>query len=404
MIDCPNLAGADAHRWIFLSDVPPCVGATGCHFIASNFCEVFEKTSSVLVTRAFSKKLKRRNILAAVRGMRVEFWNDLTPLGLRRPFPALRTTLDNLAFKVQVSELAGRLSQYNPTRIFALAGDNPYFLEIAVTLAHQMKLPLDMYLVDDFEASAKARGDSVALRWTQKNEAGLLRKCTRVWTISEGYAEHLWEKHSLKARFLPVPILSENDSVTPPLVSDEHVRRIIFVGSVNHLYLDSLVGVYRALAELNAERSSEDHPYRLTIFTLGDPSKLREMLGDARFLDVVVKAPDEERMRALSMAHAILLPYSFLPSEKLMVSTSFSCKTAEAMGAGRPILVYGPDYASVPRYFQKHELPLVVTSPALLREAILAIPTYDIAKTATMYADVAQRIHSPAALISLLNS
>lgn len=393
--------GTNSPRWIFLSDVPPCEGAPGCHFVAANFCSAFANTPSVLVTRRFTKKINKEDILSAAKGMPIEFWSDFTPLGLRQPWPFIRSKLDTFAFKMQLTKLVRRLTDYRPTRIFALAGDSPYFLEAALLLATAMELPLDMYLVDDFEESAKARRDSVAQRWVCKNEENLLRRCARVWTISEGYGEHLLQKYGIKSDFLPVTMPQIEVTYHPISQQDNQIRRFCFLGSVNHLYLDSLVAIYRVIEGLNLNEAIN---CKLTIYTASDPIRLREMLGDTRYLDVVLRVSDMEMRRALSTAYVILLPYSFFPSEKLIVSTSFSCKTAEALGAGRPILVYGPEYASVPRYFQSHNLPMVVTSEALLQDAILDIPLHDNPETIQRYARLAKTFHAPDAVLERLEA
>ncbi len=81
-----------------------------------------------------------------------------------------------------------------------------------------------------------------------------------------------------------------------------------------------------------------------------------------------------------------------------MVSTAFSCKSAEYLACGRPILVYGPAYASVPRHFRDAGLPLVETAegriPALL-DALLGLDGPDlIAAYNTLVSD----FHAPAAV------
>lgn len=393
-----GVRGDPRGRWLFLTDVPPYRGASGCHFVAANLCTALSQGPNVVLTRAFSRKLKLEQIIAACDGTPVELWTDCTQLGLRQLHPSIRGMADTFVFKLQVRLLARRLRKYRPTRIFALAGDNPYFLEIAVALAESTKLPLDLFLVDDLEASALSRGDGVAVRWIRSNESRLLRKCSSVWAISKGYSEHLMSKHGLEAKFLPVPMMPEK--ATYRQQSLDSVKRFTFVGSTNHLYLDSLVSFYQSIDHLNAETPGA--PYRLTVLTLHDPKHLKEQIGDPRYLEVVLGASDAELRRRQSEAHAVLLPYSFKASERLMVSTSFSCKTAAALTAGRPILVFGPAYASVPRHFLKHELPLVVTSPALLREGILAIPTHDHSETIRKYNDLAQSLHAPTAVIARL--
>jgi hypothetical protein len=322
-------------------------------------------------------------------------WNDCSLVGLRRPWPAVRGLLDQWFFRMQVRGLSKALSHHQPTRIFALAGADPYFLRVANTLATQLKIPLEIYLVDDFEESAIAAGDKITTKWIRKNERQLLSSVNKIWVISEGFAEHLKQKHGLESSVLPVAMPPE-ELVYRSLPQTGH-RAIAFVGSINHLYLDAIVSVYRCLSALNADQT--DQPYRLAIYTLRFPQELVDRLGDTRFLELHLGKSDADLKSALGEALAVLLPYTFDRASRLMVSTSFSCKTGEALTSGRPVLVFGPAYASVPRHFLKHDLPLVVTSEGLLCDAILAIPATDNRASIEKYRKVTEDLHHPEAVL-----
>jgi hypothetical protein len=53
----------------------------------------------------------------------------------------------------------------------------------------------------------------------------------------------------------------------------------------------------------------------------------------------------------VASAQAILIVYSHSAEMETMVRTSFPTKMTEALTAGRPILIYGPVYSSVARFF-----------------------------------------------------
>lgn len=312
----------------------------------------------------------------------------------------VRGLADQCVFQMQLPSLRKKLLSFSPTRIFALAGADPYFLDIATRLASTMRIPLDLYLVDDFTESASAARDYTTFKWICRNEQRLLKLASKLWVISEGFTEHLKQKHGLESSFLPVASSTEQFFYHPLSQTDR--RAIAFVGSVNHLYIDSIVSVYRCLVALNAEHV--DQPYRLAIYTLSFPSELVDRLGDTRFLELHLGKSDAELKSGLGEALAVLLPYSFSENAKLMVSTSFSCKTGEALSSGRPVLVYGPPYASVPRHFLQHDLPLVVTSERLLRDAILGIPKIDNAVLIERYQKVSEDFHHPEAVLRVLEA
>lgn len=386
-------------RWLFLSDAPPCPGAAGCHFVSRNLCSAFSKREAVLVTRRFARRFAPETIHATAE-MPTILWTDLTILGLRRPWPALRGLVDQFVFNLQLPGLQRRLRTFNPTRIFALAGADPFFLGVATSLATAMKVPLDLYLVDDFEEGATAGNDTFTIAWIRRNERKLLEAADRLWVISDGLAEHLKRKLGVDSAVLPVAMPPEETAYNRE--PDDGLRRIAFVGSINHLYLDALVSVYRCLSRLNADTPGS--PYRLVIFTLRFPKNLVDALGESDYLEIHLQKSDPVVKTALQQSHAVLLPYSFNESSRIMVSTSFSCKTGEALAAGRPVLVFGPPYASVPRHFLKHGLPIVVTCETLLRRAILDIPSFDNASLIERYRTLTEDQHHPEAVLRRLEA
>ena len=83
-----------------------------------------------------------------------------------------------------------------------------------------------------------------------------------------------------------------------------------------------------------------------------------------------------------------------------MVNTSFPTKLVESFTAGRPILVCGPSYASVPRYFHENNLPLCAGSVAELETALREIERHDNLRLIEQYEGVVRRFHS---LLSIRN-
>ena len=109
-----------------------------------------------------------------------------------------------------------------------------------------------------------------------------------------------------------------------------------------------------------------------------------------------------ERLERLIKSWAVFLPYSFEPEQRLMVSTSFSTKLTESLTSRRPVLVYGPEYASLPRYFLENHLPICATSKDHLWEALREIERRDSPELINQYKTVIQRYHSPETLEHIL--
>lgn len=390
---------ASKTRWLFLADAPPLPDRPGGHFVARNFCEGFPTGRTIVLTRRFSRRYSPSVIRKACLHP-ATLWHDASQIGLRRPWPAVRGIVDNLLFRLQFPHINSLLRPFRPTRIFALAGADIFFLPIATKLAQELQIPLDVYLVDDFLASARLNSDRLSANFAKQRELSLLGKADRVWAISPGYVEHLQITHGCPAKYLPVPMPARRVDYHPPTY--DSVRRIVFAGSINPLYFDALREVYACLAKLNERGASTE--FRLTIFTPSVVPDLVLRLGGSQYLDYFPDRPMNERHAALRSCYAILLPYSFLAEVKLMVSTSFSCKIGEAFASGRPILVYGPPYGSIPRHFRDNALPQVVTDPALLREGILGIEQIDTPVTIAKYAAFAKATHDPSEVVRMLEA
>jgi len=115
-------------------------------------------------------------------------------------------------------------------------------------------------------------------------------------------------------------------------------------------------------------------------------------------VEFFVGLPNHQLVQRLAANYANFLPYSFAPELRTMVSTAFSCKTSEYFAAGRPILVYGPPYGSVPRHFLEHDIPLVSTVRGELEKLIRSIEEFDTPALIERYGRLVSTYHSPAAL------
>ena len=204
----------------------------------------------------------------------------------------------------------------------------------------------------------------------------------------------LSKKCGIHPQWLPLVIRAEQITYAPPPASGE-TRYIGFSGSMNLLYRDALMELSQTVARLN---QSTPHRYKIALCVLGLPPDFREIFSDPTIMEVFQNLPNDRLVERLRQNYANFLPYSFRDSLKAMVSTAFSCKTSEYFAAGRPILVYGPAYASVPRLFLEISLPLVSTTPGGVEKLILEIEQSDTPELIERYRRVVDQFHSPAAL------
>src|SRR5262249_20905493 len=80
--------------------------------------------------------------------------------------------------------------------------------------------------------------------------------------------------------------------------------------------------------------------------------------------------------RVARSAHALFLPASFAPRERVDVSTLFPSKLADYTSIGLPVLVWGPEYSSAARWVAENPGATVCVtepSPASVRLALQRI-------------------------------
>jgi hypothetical protein len=174
------------------------------------------------------------------------------------------------------------------------------------------------------------------------------------------------------------------------------IREIVFFGAVNNLYVGALRDFLQVVTEWNDERN----PFKIKvlILTYSTLDSVTQQLSGIGNWELRYRRSTEECRKTMKNSWAVFLPYSFEESVRVMVSTSFPSRLSECMTAGRPMLVYGPPYASLPRYFLANGLPVCVQSRRELKTALRTIEQVDSAGLIAKYQDVLTRHHSREAI------
>jgi hypothetical protein len=382
----------DLHKILFYSDAPPLVeGGHGNHGIARNIVRALDGRCGLVLARRFSRRIRKEDIREASAPAPVHVFKDVSGLGFRRLLGLMSDVLDLFALFFQLPTIRRKAVSQSCGRTLILLGAKPSSLWFIPILA-KLGLPVDVYLVDDFEESARKRGKRLLARLIPLMEKRCLRKADRVFVISEGYSEHLKKKYGIASRFLPLPVPMPPADFRPLGTPNPLSRTVVFTGGLNFLYTTPLRELYEVVTEWN-----EKKPFKIFIhvLTYQNPDAFLETLPDRRYIRVDQNLPVEQRLNILRESWACFLPYSFEDDEKIMVSTSFSCKIMEYYEAGRPILVYGPSYASIPRYFRDYGLGILVTDRKGLADGLEALEKMDEQRVVSAYGELWKKLHSP---------
>jgi hypothetical protein len=372
-------------------------GGHGCHVIAATFLDHLGDRVCGVVTQRYLRRLAPRSVAATF--TQPFLWHPGgSRIGLRRFVPELAEVVSAIMACATIFFHRRRLTAWRPDRIFLMLGSSGWHLIVGLWARRILGIPLDVYIVDDLEESARLHQRHLMARVIAKLQSFSLASADRVFGITPALCAHLATHCARHPQWLPVPLPALPSD--PPSPDHAVTNEIVYAGGVNFLYTDALVDFYASLADWNAS-----HPSRrltLHLITYTPDFVLGELFPDRSHLQVTYK-PSPRVMRELaSGALALLLPYSRKSDVRRMVETSFPSKMGEYFPARRPILVYGPAYGSSVSYFRDHALPLVATEPDELPALLAELFAAKDGRLLSDYARVYEELHSPRALISRL--
>ena len=379
-------------NWVCYTDAPPLLeGGHGNHGIAVQILKSIGEDFALILTRKFRRSISRKSIYEASAAKQLILHPDASGYGIKKISPLLGSILDLLFFTVWIFFSNDIRSKYKDW--FILCGADYWFL-LHILVLQKLGISTHIYLVDEIEASAKHKQPK-CIRWLIKPTLNLvLKNSSSVFAISEGFVDYLKSEYQSNAKWLPIPCA--HPPVAPAIlpIQKKLIRKIVFIGALNHLYLSALNDLYKEISELN-DISSHSLHWKLEVLSYCPPDALLSLLPDQKYLIFYQNLPAQERLQHMAQASACFLPYSFSENDRMMVSTSFSCKILEYFTSGSPILVYGPAYASIPRYFLKENLPICATNRAELRKALKNISNFQNLDYSLRYYSAWKRYHSP---------
>lgn len=385
----------------FLTDAPPLAGkGHGCHTLAFNLISHLKPFINVVITRRMRRTLTRDEIKNAA-GVDTLFYPDL-PFFPQR-FEHLKWRIELLLVRCVVGGIARKLKRIGVRRLFACCGADPWFLWIIKTFQSATKLPVDVYLVDDFESSAILNGNPTFAEKAKEWERRILPNVSRVYTISKGFCERIESRIGVKSVWLPIPIPMPEERIQyrqyPYWDNPDKPLEITYLGAINPLYTGAIRDLLDVLDSVNKEA---ERKVKLTIMSYTEPDVVKRELGESPHYDYFHRLPIDECRRRLENGWLIFMPYTFAKEHSTMVQTSFPSRLAETICRGRPLLVYGPPNASLPRYFREQNAHICVTEKESLREALESAVEFDNPNTIGVYDRIVREYHSPQALAKIL--
>jgi glycosyltransferase involved in cell wall biosynthesis len=315
------------------------------HFVEHDDLDLFVATSGEfdepgvaslrLLSPAWLKRIRSTRFWRLVQNFEMLFWSERLPHDL-----------------VEAAEA------FKPDAIFTVADLS--LSEAARRLAHRLKVPLitnfqDWWPLGQFYY-AQERPYSFLVPLFEERFRRLYRESSLAFCTSEGMREFLGS-HPNSHVLYPIGA-RENESVdhVPELKSNiSGKRRLIYTGTAFGSYGEML----RSLAkELRNSETWELIIYGARPDWPADELAQAEQIGLYRgFL------PFEKLKEELASADVCLAVMSFDPALEVMMRTSFTTKLLDYCKAGKPIIMWGPEYCAPVRMIKKQAAAWAITTP-----------------------------------------
>jgi hypothetical protein len=289
----------------------------------------------------------------------------------------------DLAFWMKANAIIKSIIDSDSQVLFIPLGSNIRAYKRAAIISGKTGLPLAVYIVDDFLDASRLSADKYGVMLCEDELKKWLHQTKTIFVISEGMKAHFKNNYNVESIVLNLPFEKKyamNETVT---------RQILFLGSLSHFYEDGLIELLEVLLEYNKIAKSKI-TLRLTTDKLDCKYK--------KYEDIIVYSKvqgDENLAREINKSLFCFVPYSFDCKYTTMVSTSFPSKTLEYLSYAKQVVIYGPSYSSVVKYFKSKNLDTCINihGPERLFEVIKKIDSGNVIYS-DKYTEAVQNYHA----------
>lgn len=272
--------------------------------------------------------------------------------------------LSNAAFLYEIRKSMRELKQKKIKKLFIPLGADYRELERAYWIAEIYHMSVGIYVVDDFiEYQKKIIGRESPE--TEKKIIRYLKRINRIFVVSDGMKDRIYRLTGRKSVVLPIPY--ENQFINEPV--SYRKLQIMFLGSINQLYLEGLRDIAETIDKINRERKLD---IKLR-FTYKSAAEVKHIVGNYDCISSQRIDGEKELMKELREGLFCFMPFSDRADFTVMQNTSFPSKLIEYLAAASSIVIYGNQKNSAQRYFEKNNLFYVIygRDRKLLEECII---------------------------------
>ena len=265
--------------------------------------------------------------------------------------------------------ISGRLrNTARPPILFCVSGSDPFTVIRAFILSKYLSVDFDLYLVDIFEEYYAFRSSLIS-----RMLRNAISQCRHLYCITDGLCSLIKSDYGRDSSTLPLSAVDcefSDNFVNPIKLTYTHSlsKKILFLGSINHLYATPIRELLTYLASLHFE-------LEFTFEFVSTESDFYKLFPDntAPSWASFVQYTDSQLNSAIAKADFCFCPYSFDPLNQKMVSTSFPSKLLSYLSSAKLILVYAPHYSSAASLFIDHSLGLYASTLSEMKSQVFKI-------------------------------
>jgi glycosyltransferase involved in cell wall biosynthesis len=242
--------------------------------------------------------------------------------------------------------------RFNPDLV--LTGAETSMADLADRLARRLQRPLAGHFMDWPTYGMLAHRPVLA--WASRQFVRRYRRCQLAFGICPEMLEALGPHPNARVFYPFAPAHSQPLPPPPPgPISPHRPYTMLFAGNLGEWYGQALLDLW--------ERIPAGGSLRLAIagrHASWSAEREWQLVAHGTYLGFLKGQPYQD---ALARADALLVIMGFEEGARQIESTSFKSKIVDYLLAGRPLIVWGPDYSTAVRHARSEGFGLVVDTP-----------------------------------------
>jgi glycosyltransferase involved in cell wall biosynthesis len=202
-----------------------------------------------------------------------------------------------------------------------------------------------------------------------------LRSSAHIFAVSPGMQKLLREEFQVDSE-LQLPSTESHQSAQPSQSIQSHPRtfRIMYAGIGSGVVVEGLDLIVQTIKS-GKLRALGLESCELHLYITSTEEEIRRLGWDHEAVKIHGWVSQQELRKALALADALFLPYSFSEEQRYFTTSSFPSKSADYLASGKPMLILSPPYSSIVEYAQRYKFAEVVDRPS---EEFLAQGIYEL--------------------------